>query len=130
MPQRVRVVTSLACRRPKETEFQKLWQLGIAPTSVEFALGIRGKKGQRGVGLAIKEEIVKKADKDGITIECINTRLPKASIPIKSTSFYVCGRLPADRDRDRGGEAKYMSALNSTVASVRRAGTRLRCDRC
>ena len=39
----------------------------------------QGRKGQHGVGLAIKEEIAKKAGKDGIAIECISApRLLKA----------------------------------------------------
>ena len=37
---------------------------------------VKGRKGQHGVGLAIKEEIVKK--EDGIVIECISTRLLNA----------------------------------------------------
>ena len=45
---------------------------------------VKGRKGQHGVGLAIKEEIVKKAGKDGITTECISARLLKARILIKS----------------------------------------------
>ena len=40
--------------------------------------GVKGRKGQHGAGLAIKENIVKKAGEDGITIECINARLLKA----------------------------------------------------
>ena len=47
--------------------------------------GVKGRKGQHGVGLAVKEEIVKKAGKDGIAVECINARLLKARISIKST---------------------------------------------
>ena len=40
---------------------------------------VQGRKGEHGVGLAIKEEIVKKAGEDGIAIECISTtRLLKA----------------------------------------------------
>ena len=34
--------------------------------------GIRGRKGQHGVGLAVKEGIVKKAGKDTIAIDCIS----------------------------------------------------------
>ena len=45
---------------------------------------IKGRKGQHGVGLAIKEKIVKKAGEDDITIECISARLLKARISIKS----------------------------------------------
>ena len=33
---------------------------------------VKGMKGQHGVGLAIKEEIVKKPGEDGIKIECIS----------------------------------------------------------
>ena len=46
--------------------------------------GVKGRKGQHGVGLAVKEEIVKKVGKDGIAIECISTRLLKARISIQS----------------------------------------------
>ena len=40
-------------------------------------------KGQHGVGLTMKEEINKNSDKDGIAIDCINTRLLKTRISIK-----------------------------------------------
>ena len=53
---------------------------------------VKERKEQHGVGLAIKEEIVKKAGKDCITIECISSRLLKARISIKShsvTTFVV-----------------------------------------
>ena len=45
--------------------------------------GVKGRKGQHGVGLAIKEEIVKKTGEDGITIDCISARLLKARVSIK-----------------------------------------------
>ena len=45
--------------------------------------GVKRRKGQHGVGLATKEEIVKKAGEDGITIECISAHLLKARILIK-----------------------------------------------
>ena len=38
------------------------------------------RKGQHGVGLAMKEEIVKKAGEDGITVECTSARHLKARI--------------------------------------------------
>ena len=44
----------------------------------------KGRKGQHRVGLAINEEVVKKAGEDGITIECISARLLKARISIKA----------------------------------------------
>ena len=47
--------------------------------------GVKGRKRQHGVGLVIKEEIVKKTGKDGIAIECIRARLLKAR-----TSFKFC----------------------------------------
>ena len=46
--------------------------------------GVKGRKGQHRIGLAIKGEIVKKSGKDGIAIECISTRLLKARTSIKS----------------------------------------------
>ena len=45
---------------------------------------IKGRKGQYGVGLAIKEKVVNKAGEDGITIECISGRLLDVRISIKS----------------------------------------------
>ena len=44
---------------------------------------VKGGKGQHGVGLAIKKEIIKKAGEDSITVECISARLLKARISIK-----------------------------------------------
>ena len=44
--------------------------------------GVKGRKGQHGVGLEVKEEIVEKAGKDGIAIECISACLLKARISI------------------------------------------------
>ena len=46
--------------------------------------GIKDRKGQHGVGLAVKEDIVKKVDKDGIAIEYISATPQKARISIKS----------------------------------------------
>ena len=43
------------------------------------------RKRQHGVGLVVKEEIVKNAGKDGNAIECISARLLKARILIKSS---------------------------------------------
>ena len=44
--------------------------------------GVKGKKWQHGVGLAIKENIVLKVGEDGITIECIiSARLPSPEGP-------------------------------------------------
>ena len=80
--------------------------------------GVREKKGQHGVGLAIKEEIVKKAGKDGIAIECISARLLKARISIKSSFVRFVVAYALTETAAEGEKAKYMSALNSTVASV------------
>ena len=79
---------------------------------------VKGRKGQHGVGLAIKEKIVKKAGDDGITIECISARLLKARISIKSNFFtFVVAYAPTE-EAPEGQKAKYMAALNYTVASV------------
>ena len=80
--------------------------------------GVKGTNGQHGVGLAIKGEIVKKPDKDGIAIECINTRRLKAQIPIRYNFVtFVVAYAPTE-EAPEGQKAKYMVALNITVASV------------
>ena len=60
------------------------------------------------MGLAIKEDIVKKAGEDGITIECISARLLKARISIKSNfvTFVVAYALTVEAPE--GQKAKYM----------------------
>ena len=80
--------------------------------------GVRGRKGQHGVGLAVKEEIVYKAGKNGITIKCINIRLLKARISIKSGFVTFVGAYAPTETAAEGETVKYMSALDSTVASV------------
>ena len=79
---------------------------------------VKGSKGQHGMGLAIKEEIVKKAGEDGITTECISARLLKARVSIKSNLVtFVVAYAPTE-EAPEGQKAKYMAALNCTVASV------------
>ena len=80
--------------------------------------GVKGRKGQHGVGLAIKEEIVEKAGEDGITSECISARLLKVRISIKSNfATFVVTYAPTE-EAPEGQKTKYMTALNCTVASV------------
>ena len=75
------------------------------------------RKGQHGVGLAVKEEIVKKAGKDGLSIECISALLLKGRISIKSNFLtFVVAYVPTE-ETPEGQKAKYMAVLNSTVAS-------------
>ena len=45
--------------------------------------GVKGRKGQHGVGLVIKEKIVKNDGKDGIAIESSSVRVLMARISIK-----------------------------------------------
>ena len=79
---------------------------------------VKGRKGQHGVGLAIKEEIVKKAGEDGITFECISARLLKARISIKSNYVtFVVAYAPTE-EAPEGQKAKFVAALNCTIASV------------
>ena len=79
---------------------------------------VKGRKGQHGVGLAIKEEIVKKAGEDGITTECISARLMKARISVESNFVtFVVAYAPTE-EATEGQKTKYMAALNCTVASV------------
>ena len=80
--------------------------------------GVKGRKGQHGVVLAIKKEIVKRAGENGISIECISARLLKDRISITSYFFtFVAAYAPTDKAPERQ-KAKYMAAFNSTVASV------------
>ena len=70
------------------------------------------------MGPAIKEEIVKKAGEDGITVECISARFLKARISSKSNFVtFVVAYAPTEEALE-GQKAKYMAALNYTVASV------------
>ena len=64
--------------------------------------GVRWRKGQHGVGLAVKEEFVKKAGKDGIAIECISARLLKVRISIKSTFVTFAVAYAPTEDAMRG----------------------------
>ena len=80
--------------------------------------GVKGRKGQHGVGLAIKEKVVKKACEDGIAIECISARLLKARISIKPYLVtFVVAYAPAEEAPERQ-KAKDMAALNSSVTSM------------
>ena len=79
---------------------------------------VKGRKWQHGVRLAIKEEIVKKAGEDDITIERISACLLKARISIKSNFVtFVVAYAPTE-EAPEVQKAKYMAALNCTVASV------------
>ena len=73
---------------------------------------------EHGVGLAIKEEITKQAGEDGIAIECISACLLKAQISMKSNFVtFVVAYAPTE-EAPEGQMAKYITALNSTVASI------------
>ena len=80
--------------------------------------GVKGRKGQHGVRLAVKEEIVKKAGKDGTAIEYISARLLKARISTRTTfATFVVAYAPTE-DAAEEEKAKYIAALNSTVDPV------------
>ena len=79
---------------------------------------VKGRKGQHGIGLAIKEKIVKTTGEDGIAIECISARLLKALISNKSNFVTFEAAYAPTEEAPKGQEAKYMAALNRTVASV------------
>ena len=105
-----RVVTLLDCKRPKETA---LVASGYRVFFSGNCSGVKGRKGQPGVVLAIKKEIAKKAGEDGIAIECISTRLLKARISIQSHFVtFVVAYAPTEEGSERQ-KAKYMAALSS-----------------
>ena len=102
----------------------KMYQGGRLPSKQYRALPlglstmVKGRKGQHGVGLAIKEETVKKAGEDGVTIECISARLLKARILIKSNFVTFAVDCAPAKEAQEGQKVKYMAALSCTVASV------------
>ena len=79
---------------------------------------VKSRKGQHRAGLAIKEEFVKTAGEDDIVIECISARLLKARISIKSNFVTLVVAYAPTEEASEGQKAKYMAALNCTVASV------------
>ena len=79
---------------------------------------VKGRKGQHGVGPAIKEEIVQKAGKDSIAVECISARFLKARIQIKYIFVTFMVAYAPTEEAPEGKKAKYVATLNSTVASV------------
>ena len=79
---------------------------------------VKGRKGQHGVGLALEEDIVKKAGEDGVTIECISARLLKACILIESNFVTFVVAYASTEEVPEGQKAKSIAALNYTVASV------------
>ena len=109
-----RVVTSSDCRRPKLPKFR---HLDTAFFSGDYSM-VKSMKGQHGVELAMKEDIVKKAGEDGIAIKCISARLLKARISIKSIFVTFVVAYALTEEAPEGQKAKYMAALNCTVASV------------
>ena len=61
---------------------------------------------------------MKKAGEGGITIECISARLLKARVLIKSNLVtFVVAYVPTE-EAPEGQKAKYLAALNCSVASV------------
>ena len=99
------------------TELPKYRHLDTAYFSTVIAAWLRAEKG-RGMGLAVKAEIGKKAGKDGIIIECVSARLLKARVLMKSNFVtFVLAYAPTEEAPD-GQKAKHMAALNCTVASV------------
>ena len=74
--------------------------------------GVKGKKGQYMVGLAIKENMGKKAGEDEITIEGISARLLKAQISIISNfATFMVAYAPTE-EAPEGQKTKYMAAFN------------------
>ena len=88
----------IGLQETKRERTSELWYLDTASFSAVIATG----KKATWVGLAIKENIVKKAGKDSIAIKCISARLLKA---------------PTEKSPERQ-KAKYMAALNSIVATM------------
>ena len=79
---------------------------------------VKVRKKQHGAGLALKEEIDRKADENGIAIEYISARFLKIRISIKSNIVTFVVVYAPTEEAPEGQKAKYMADLNCTVASV------------
>ena len=90
---------------------------------------VKGRKGQHGVGLAIKENIVKKTGEDGITTKCTRARLLKARIPIKPNFVTFRGSLCPDRGSAGGAEGQIHGSPELHRSISARSGVRLRFNR-
>ena len=87
----------------------------------------KGRKGQHGVGLAIKENILTKIGEDGIAIKCINARLDPNFDLIKFR--YVRGRLRPDQGSAGRPEGQIHGSLELHRSTSARSGIRLRLSR-
>ena len=88
---------------------------------------VKGRKGQHGAGLVIKEEIAAKAGEDGITMECISARLLKARISIKSNFVtFVVAYAPTE-EAPEGQKANGSPELHHSISA--RSGIRLHFNR-
>ena len=107
-----RVVTSLDCRRQKKDGTSDTVASGYRVFFSGYCSRVQKRKGQHGVGLAIKEDIVKKAGGDDIIIEYSSARLLKDQISIISNFItFVVAYVPTDEALE-GPKAKYIAALN------------------
>ena len=86
---------------------------------------VEGRKGQHRVGLAIKEEIVKKAGEDGVIIEGISARLMKARISIKSNFVrFVVAYAPRGTPGGAEGQIHGSPQLHRSTSARSRIGLR------
>ena len=108
------VVTVLDCRRPNETELPKTVQSGYHVYFSVLCGGGQKEKGRHGVGLAIKEEIIKKVGKHSIAIECISHLTARILIQPDCVAFVVA--YAPTEEAAEGQKAKYVTALNSRLA--------------
>ena len=106
------------CRRPKGTELPNLLASGYRVIFDGDCSMVKDRKGQHEVRLAIKEKIVKTTGEDGSAIKCISVRLLKALISNKSNFVTFEAAYAPTEEAPKGQKAKYMAALNCTVASV------------
>ena len=99
----------IGLQETKKNGIPKFRHLDTASFSVVIA-------GQHGI---VKKEIVKKADEDGITIECISARLLKTQISIESNFVtFVVAYAPTE-EASEGQKTKYITTLlDCTAASV------------
>ena len=91
---------------------------------VVFCSGADGgkheKKGNQGVGIAVRESIVAGMDKGDVTAECISARLMKVRIQLKGTSngvSFIVGYAPT-LDKSTSENDYFWSSLDEVVKGV------------
>ena len=87
--------------------------------------GVTEAEGQRRVGLAIKEYILQRVEKDGLAVEYISARFMKVRLYLKEISngiSFVIAYTPTDSHKSIRSKDLFSTALGSTGPQVPKGG--------